>query len=116
MIATYFILECQIGYYWDNCSKTCPYPHYGNRCRQKCSCPVEICDFMTGCSKGKYIKFGVLTFLLLLIVSLINEKKVLHFFQSFYLFRSQRFFRKKHIGHSKFCNLNETSFRRLMHL
>ena len=75
MIATYFISDCQDGYYWDNCSRTCPYPHYGNRCRQKCSCLEKLCDFMTGCKKGKYITFRGSTFLSLTsIFSLINEK------------------------------------------
>lgn len=41
--------ECRAGYYWINCSKTCPYPAFGHQCKQNCSCKQELCDFMNGC-------------------------------------------------------------------
>ena len=46
------ILECQSGHYWINCSKTCPFPQYGDHCWQQCSCEKKLCDFITGCIKG----------------------------------------------------------------
>ncbi|XP_048768793.2 multiple epidermal growth factor-like domains protein 10 [Ostrea edulis] len=41
---------CSTGYFWINCSKPCPYPTYGERCLQNCSCDNETCDFMSGCT------------------------------------------------------------------
>lgn len=41
--------DCRTGYYWINCSKTCPYPAFGHQCKQKCHCKQELCDFMNGC-------------------------------------------------------------------
>lgn len=41
---------CLSGYYGPNCIWTCPYPSFGRRCLEgKCSCPLEICDPVTGC-------------------------------------------------------------------
>lgn len=48
----HFISECEIGYYWVNCSKSCPYPMFGPKCVHKCSCKQEVCNFSTGCPEG----------------------------------------------------------------
>ena len=53
-----FFSECQMGYYWRNCSKTCPYPTYGKKCKHTCTCPADMCNFMTGCKTGKCILFS----------------------------------------------------------
>lgn len=45
--------ECPIGYFLENCSSICPYPLFGRRCIQKCSCDKQLCDFVHGCT-GKY--------------------------------------------------------------
>lgn len=50
-----FISDCQIGYYYINCSKPCQYPYYGSKCGQVCSCEEEDCDHTSGCKSGKYI-------------------------------------------------------------
>lgn len=52
------ILECPSGHYWINCSKICPFPQYGDHCRQQCFCEEKLCDFITGCIKGKYKQIG----------------------------------------------------------
>lgn len=51
----FYIKECMPGYYDINCSKTCEYPSFGKRCLQKCSCEKDLCNFMSGCKKSKYI-------------------------------------------------------------
>ncbi|XP_078310603.1 multiple epidermal growth factor-like domains protein 10 [Crassostrea virginica] len=46
-------VECKAGYYWIDCNRTCPYPHYGRKCKQNCTCSEEVCNFITGCTEGK---------------------------------------------------------------
>lgn len=45
--------ECPVGYFLENCSSSCPYPLFGRRCIQSCSCDKQLCDFVHGCT-GKY--------------------------------------------------------------
>lgn len=42
-------LECQLGYYLNNCSKKCRPPNYGEECQYVCQCPNKDCHFATGC-------------------------------------------------------------------
>lgn len=44
-----FIVECDIGFYGNNCIKHCDYPFYGAKCVLKCNCPKEECHFINGC-------------------------------------------------------------------
>lgn len=37
------------GYTGLNCSEKCPYPHYGEKCKQMCKCSNETCDVSSGC-------------------------------------------------------------------
>lgn len=46
--------ECANGFFGLNCSRSCPFPLYGNKCLQTCSCEEVLCDFMNGCKNGKY--------------------------------------------------------------
>uniref|UniRef100_A0A8W8JI71 TNFR-Cys domain-containing protein n=1 Tax=Magallana gigas TaxID=29159 RepID=A0A8W8JI71_MAGGI len=48
-------IACQDGYYWLNCTRQCPFPTYGTKCKYNCSCNKESCDFMVGCRDGKYL-------------------------------------------------------------
>lgn len=34
-----FIVECDIGFYGNNCIKHCDYPLHGAKCALKCNCP-----------------------------------------------------------------------------
>lgn len=43
--------DCAPGYFWMNCSKTCPFPLYGNSCNRSCPCNETECDFKDGCRK-----------------------------------------------------------------
>lgn len=43
------ILECPVGYYFNNCSKVCSPPSYGDGCQSVCKCPFKDCHFATGC-------------------------------------------------------------------
>lgn len=43
--------DCAPGYFWMNCSKTCPFPQYGNSCNRSCPCNETECDFKDGCRK-----------------------------------------------------------------
>ncbi|XP_078341694.1 uncharacterized protein LOC144627777 [Crassostrea virginica] len=43
-------VECDPGFYGDNCSLTCPTNYYGLRCSNKCHCSSEkYCDHVRGC-------------------------------------------------------------------
>ncbi|XP_062579142.1 uncharacterized protein LOC134241067 [Saccostrea cucullata] len=46
-------INCSMGYYWINCSRTCTYPYFGNRCLYKCHCAEQSCNFIKGCSIEK---------------------------------------------------------------
>lgn len=46
--------ECPPGYLGDNCSEVCEYPTFGNRCANHCSCEKHLCNFLHGCTNGKY--------------------------------------------------------------
>lgn len=48
-----FFSECPIGFFWENCSKPCPYPLFGAKCHQTCICTQELCDTVNGCKQGK---------------------------------------------------------------
>lgn len=37
------------GYIGLNCSNKCPYPYYGEKCKQWCNCSNDTCDVSTGC-------------------------------------------------------------------
>lgn len=61
------IIECKIGYYWTNCGRKCPFPFYGEKCKEMCQCQEHNCDFANGCYQGKYIfnfshKLGLILF------------------------------------------------------
>lgn len=45
--------ECDPGYYWINCSKTCEYPYFGQQCEQSCSCEKHLCNVMIGCENSE---------------------------------------------------------------
>lgn len=40
---------CMPGYTGINCTKSCPYPTYGQGCQSFCDCNKDICDVSTGC-------------------------------------------------------------------
>nr|XP_022286689.1 endothelial cell-specific molecule 1-like [Crassostrea virginica] len=44
-------IECPIGFFWENCSKPCPYPLFGAKCHQTCICTQELCDTVNGCKQ-----------------------------------------------------------------
>lgn len=48
-VRTKYIAECKPGLTGINCTSLCPYPTYGNRCQEICSCSNETCDVKTGC-------------------------------------------------------------------
>ncbi|XP_062596719.1 uncharacterized protein LOC134258193 isoform X3 [Saccostrea cucullata] len=41
--------KCSTGYYGLYCNMSCPYPHYGTDCDEKCQCEQQTCNFITGC-------------------------------------------------------------------
>lgn len=41
---------CEVGYYGYNCTETCRYPSFGDRCQHECNCTRDKCDLTTGCS------------------------------------------------------------------
>lgn len=53
-----FFLECPIGYYFNNCSKVCSPPNYGESCQSVCRCPYKDCHFATGCPQHIYTLTG----------------------------------------------------------
>lgn len=38
-----------LGYDGINCTKSCPYPGYGEGCQGTCYCEKDMCDVSTGC-------------------------------------------------------------------
>nr|XP_022286565.1 N-acetylglucosamine-1-phosphodiester alpha-N-acetylglucosaminidase-like [Crassostrea virginica] len=42
-------IECEVGYYRENCSSRCPKGTYGIDCQEKCSCSEDECHFERGC-------------------------------------------------------------------
>lgn len=51
-----FFVECNPGYTGVGCSIKCSHPLFGENCQRVCTCsPVEICDFVSGCLKSKYM-------------------------------------------------------------
>nr|XP_011435874.2 uncharacterized protein LOC105334208 isoform X1 [Crassostrea gigas] len=55
-------MDCPIGNYGQNCSRTCRYPNYGMGCQQDCShCKEEACNPMLGCpAPGTTTSIGTL--------------------------------------------------------
>lgn len=45
----YLITECTPGYTGPNCTSSCPYPTYGDRCQGYCDCTNVTCDVSKGC-------------------------------------------------------------------
>lgn len=43
-----FLRRCSIGYTGRGCQR-CPYPTYGNDCKQRCLCKSHFCNHITGC-------------------------------------------------------------------
>ncbi|XP_062601838.1 multiple epidermal growth factor-like domains protein 10 isoform X1 [Saccostrea cucullata] len=41
--------ECEAGFSGINCIRKCLYPSYGLKCKQKCACSNDSCDFISGC-------------------------------------------------------------------
>lgn len=57
--SVFFFSECSPGYSGPGCIIACPYPLYGKNCQNKCTCSTtEYCNFMSGCLKGKYMKWN----------------------------------------------------------
>lgn len=54
----FFIVECESGFYWNDCKKPCNYPFYGANCVLTCDCSKEDCHFKNGC-RDHHIK-GIL--------------------------------------------------------
>lgn len=50
----FFSKECPPGLWGKNCSNMCEYPTFGIRCAQLCPCEKQLCNFMHGCTNGKY--------------------------------------------------------------
>ncbi|XP_062607105.1 uncharacterized protein LOC134268880 [Saccostrea cucullata] len=46
-------INCSIGYFWINCSRSCTYPYFGARCQNKCLCAKQSCNFVEGCLNEK---------------------------------------------------------------
>lgn len=42
-------LECDDGYYGQDCILPCKYPSYGGKCQQTCNCMPFICNNINGC-------------------------------------------------------------------
>ncbi|XP_062570665.1 uncharacterized protein LOC134232696 isoform X1 [Saccostrea cucullata] len=43
-------LDCSPGLYGENCSHSCPYPQFGDKCTNTCNCNISSCDFVAGCA------------------------------------------------------------------
>lgn len=41
-------MKCSIGYTGTACQR-CPYPTYGDNCKQRCLCKSDFCNHITGC-------------------------------------------------------------------
>ncbi|XP_062570666.1 uncharacterized protein LOC134232696 isoform X2 [Saccostrea cucullata] len=44
-------LDCSPGLYGENCSHSCPYPQFGDKCTNTCNCNISSCDFVAGCAE-----------------------------------------------------------------
>ena len=56
----FFSLGCSPGYFGRNCTRSCPYPLYGEVCGGICECDKDSCDVSTGCrpiTTGTHITF-----------------------------------------------------------
>nr|XP_034300469.1 uncharacterized protein LOC117681180 isoform X2 [Crassostrea gigas] len=42
---------CPVGYIGFNCTRSCPYPLYGQFCFKECHCSQSECDHIKGCKK-----------------------------------------------------------------
>lgn len=44
------LVECDPGFFGENCSSTCPPGNFGLKCREPCNCsPDKYCDPIRGC-------------------------------------------------------------------
>ena len=50
-----YVRNCGHGFFGQKRRLTCPFPHFGLGCAQKCNCEKELCNHVDGCnlSKGK---------------------------------------------------------------
>lgn len=46
--ASWRSMKCSIGYTGLNCQR-CPYPRYGDECKQRCICKPYLCSHIKGC-------------------------------------------------------------------
>ncbi|XP_062601014.1 angiopoietin-1 receptor-like [Saccostrea cucullata] len=54
--------KCPSGFYGLNCSFSCQYPFFGDRCLSKCSCNSSLCDLTKGCISTNGENMGCLHF------------------------------------------------------
>lgn len=47
------ISECSPGYTGIGCTLRCPYPLFGQICKEVCKCSKIECSFVSGCLNGK---------------------------------------------------------------
>ena len=47
------ISECSPGYTGIGCTLRCPYPLFGQICKEVCKCSKMECSFVSGCLNGK---------------------------------------------------------------
>lgn len=45
----FIFVECPPGYTGMECAYRCHYPYYGEDCFVNCTCPKDMCDFVSGC-------------------------------------------------------------------
>lgn len=50
-------IECDVGYYGQNCNFPCRYPNYGKLCQNKCECNKSKCNHIYGCKNILGISF-----------------------------------------------------------
>lgn len=50
-------VECDVGYYGQNCDFRCRYPNYGKLCQKMCDCSKMKCDYVYGCGNMFGINF-----------------------------------------------------------
>lgn len=44
--------RCSSGFTGPNCHYKCPYPWFGDDCKDKCECFFLLCHHKTGCPQG----------------------------------------------------------------
>ncbi|XP_056013723.1 cell death abnormality protein 1-like [Ostrea edulis] len=44
--------RCTLGFYGENCTSPCLFPHYGYRCGLQCSCNEDECHHQYGCKRS----------------------------------------------------------------